>query len=351
MKKNVLFIFALAMSLSIAAQDTLSGFNLTNNYLFYPYWPSSEDSLYISLGYYAGPFMKGESAKAFYTADSLRITGIAAALYDIACERTSFANTHYIDTTYRTSKEFLRIYETRWDTLVAIREATIHMRHTPVSYYIDFGPENMAYTHQYFPRLEAVYECMFEPITVCDTFLVGRSWYLNELFPVPGATYQMQAAPEIATVNLSSNGIKPDFSFPPQKMIECMWSNNPYLYRAYVKTTTGILPLIFPIIGEPDTNSTPTDPTDTTEVGVERHDLAWRYTSVYPNPATGPVRVTSSFELGLIEVYSPEGVLIHSQQTSGLVAKLDVSAWPSGTYMLRISTCVGTVTKKLVVRR
>lgn len=334
MKKIVLIIFALAIGLGAAAQDTVSGFILMDNYFYYPYQPNSEDSLYFTLGHDAGPFMKGESAKAFYTADSICIIGIAAALHDVEMSQSM----HYRDTTYEHSIEYLRIYETRWDTLVALREAPFHMRHTPVSYYIDFGPENREIIHSYEPRIEAVYECMFEePIMVCDTFLAGRSWYLNELFPVPGESYQMQQAPEIAQCDLCPNRLKPDI-IPSQKTIVCMWSS--ISHRAYIRYSD-CFTLLFPIIREPDTN----------DVGVDRHDLAWRYTAVHPNPAVGSARVTSSFGLSLIEVYNTEGVLVHRQQASGLTATLDVSAWPSGTYILRINTGAGTVTKRLVVRR
>ncbi len=344
MKKTVLLLVMLAIGLGAAAQDTLSGYYLTNNYFYYPYRPVSSDSLYLELGYEGGPFMKGETAKVFYTADSICIIGIAAALHDYGADRGSFVNSIYIDTTYETSIEYLRIYETRWDTLVALREAPIHMRHTPVSYYIDFGPENWEVHHSSNPRLEAVYECMFEPITVCDTFLAGRSWYLNELVSVPGVSHQMQLAPEILLCHLYSNGVKPGL-MPLQTTVHSTWSS-----ISHVVTTThpACFDLLFPIIGVPDTNI---DPGDTNDVGIARHDLAWRYTTVHPNPAVGSARVTSSFGLALIEAYTTDGVLVHRQQADGLAATLDVSTWPSGTYMLRIDTGVGTVTKKLVVRR
>ena len=37
-------------------------------------------------------------------------------------------------------------------------------------------------------------------------------------------------------------------------------------------------------------------------------------------------------------------------EASGLQATLDVASWPAATYLLRITTPMGTVTKKLIVR-
>ena len=39
-----------------------------------------------------------------------------------------------------------------------------------------------------------------------------------------------------------------------------------------------------------------------------------------------------------------------SGEVSGPTVTFDVTAWPAGTYLLRITTPMGTVTKKLLVR-
>ena len=82
-------------------------------------------------------------------------------------------------------------------------------------------------------------------------------------------------------------------------------------------------------------------------IGIQTNDLLYRYTSVQPNPATDKVRVTSSFGLTRIEAYDLRGRLLFETPASGLKADLDVSSWPRGTYLLRISTPAGPTTKKL----
>ena len=85
-------------------------------------------------------------------------------------------------------------------------------------------------------------------------------------------------------------------------------------------------------------------------IGIQTNDLLYRYTSVQPNPATDKVRVTSSFGLTRIEAYDLRGRLLFETPASGLKADLDVSSWPRGTYLLRISTPAGPTTKKLLVQ-
>ena len=84
-------------------------------------------------------------------------------------------------------------------------------------------------------------------------------------------------------------------------------------------------------------------------IGIQTNDLLYRYTSVQPNPATDKVRVTSSFGLTRIEAYDLRGRLLFETPASGLKADLDVSSWPRGTYLLRISTPAGPTTKKLLI--
>ena len=80
-------------------------------------------------------------------------------------------------------------------------------------------------------------------------------------------------------------------------------------------------------------------------------ELVYRYTAVMPNPATGKVRVTSSFGLSRIEAFDAQGRLVYNTTCPpALSASLDVSSWPRGSYLLRIHTPAGTTTKKLLVQ-
>jgi outer membrane biogenesis lipoprotein LolB len=72
--------------------------------------------------------------------------------------------------------------------------------------------------------------------------------------------------------------------------------------------------------------------------------------SVSPNPAKEEVWVASEAGLQRIEAYTGDGRCILSQEANGLQAVLDVRGWASGTYLLRVTTPMGTTTKKLLVR-
>ena len=95
---------------------------------------------------------------------------------------------------------------------------------------------------------------------------------------------------------------------------------------------------------------TPHDPNDT--VSVQQADPVYRYTAVAPNPATGKVKVTSSFGISSLEAYDAQGRKVHEFQipNSEFSINLDVSSWPRGTYLLRIQTPAGPTTKKLLVQ-
>ena len=85
-------------------------------------------------------------------------------------------------------------------------------------------------------------------------------------------------------------------------------------------------------------------------VGIPDVDFVYRYTTLQPNPATQRVTVTSSFGISRIEAYDTRGRRIFETHASGLKADLDISSWPRGTYLLRISTPAGSTTKKLLVQ-
>jgi hypothetical protein len=51
-----------------------------------------------------------------------------------------------------------------------------------------------------------------------------------------------------------------------------------------------------------------------------------------------------------IEAADILGHSLYDRPASGLTADIDVSSWPSGTYLLRISTPTGVTTKKLMVK-
>ena len=83
--------------------------------------------------------------------------------------------------------------------------------------------------------------------------------------------------------------------------------------------------------------------------GVAEADAVGRNAAVWPNPARGTVSVASGFGLRSVDVFDIEGRLVLSRKVSGISADIDISALPRGAYMVRITTLVGTTTKKLLV--
>ncbi len=76
-----------------------------------------------------------------------------------------------------------------------------------------------------------------------------------------------------------------------------------------------------------------------------------------PNPANHEVVVSSCASISVVEVYSAVGGLVFSSSDSQEIIQkdvntifLDVKGWSRGTYLLRIQTPMGVVTKKLLVQ-
>ena len=86
----------------------------------------------------------------------------------------------------------------------------------------------------------------------------------------------------------------------------------------------------------------------TTNVGIEDYDAA--AISVFPNPTTGMVQVSSSkFQVSGVDVYDVYGKLL---KTDAMMdnSTVDMSGYAAGVYFLRVSTENGVVTKRVVKR-
>lgn len=70
---------------------------------------------------------------------------------------------------------------------------------------------------------------------------------------------------------------------------------------------------------------------------------------VHPNPTHGSVQVLSTSQMNLIEIYDLFGRSLGSASISGTQIVMDVRSLKPATYLLRIHTDSGWVTKKLVV--
>ena len=71
---------------------------------------------------------------------------------------------------------------------------------------------------------------------------------------------------------------------------------------------------------------------------------------VTPNPAGGMARVTASATVETAELLDATGTPLRTYGVHATAFTADLSGIPSGTYLLRIHTPLGTATKKLVVR-
>ena len=75
-----------------------------------------------------------------------------------------------------------------------------------------------------------------------------------------------------------------------------------------------------------------------------------RASRLQPNPASGSVRVESSYRIAEVELFSLDGRSLQRRAVDATGTTLDVSQLPSGTYIVRIATTSGTAYKKLVVK-
>ncbi len=70
-----------------------------------------------------------------------------------------------------------------------------------------------------------------------------------------------------------------------------------------------------------------------------------------PNPASDVVLLTTEAALSGVEVYTAAGAPFLCLPATGSELRIDTSAWPSGTYLLVITTEQGPVTRRLSVAR
>ena len=69
-----------------------------------------------------------------------------------------------------------------------------------------------------------------------------------------------------------------------------------------------------------------------------------------PNPADRQVTVSATMPIKHVEVYDLAGRLVETRQPSGTALQLDLKSYPTGTYLVRVTTANGTTTRKLVVK-
>ena len=347
MKKALVILALLAATGSLSAQDTILSDSPSESY-FYNHWLGHDTVLPVNTGILASQFI--EEAYAYHSDAPLQVYGIAVSLTwkdDMATHpwRT------YLDTSMDNSYRTIRLYTPSGDTLLPLAEQRVHVRESRVSYY--FALDMTDSRSGSAPEPIAVYECYFDhPVTVQDTFYVGynyenswygydtttREYYYNERYHAYfngflelGITRMKE--PMTKALRLSPSD--PDYEDDGVWFFETRYANQPH-YFLYAITTPQ--------------DSTSGGGGDNPPVSILGNDAVARYVDVLPNPATEQAQVTSSFGLTRIEAYDADGRKVGRFVASGYKTTLDVTAWPAGTYLLRITTPMGAVTKKLLVR-
>ena len=233
----------------------------------------------------------------------------------------------------------------------------VHILHTPVSYYFmsntpPVGPEDML--------RKPVYERYFStPQTVHDTFFLGSTmgggftkedtiiWHhFRPEFNCLGFRHSYNET--VAAIRQDRYGAPNVWDF--YSNWECAYFIFPILTPAPDTTVNPGDTIINPgdtIINPGDTIVNPGD-----TLAIRTNDILYRYTALQPNPASNKVKVLSSFGISRIEAYDLKGRKVSEFRTpnSEFKVTLDVSSWPRGTYLLRITTPAGQTTKKLLLR-
>ncbi len=73
--------------------------------------------------------------------------------------------------------------------------------------------------------------------------------------------------------------------------------------------------------------------------------------SVFPNPTSGMLNVTSNEEIDSIEIFNSVGTTVVSNNVAGNSSAIDMSNLPNGMYFVRVSTLNGIETVKVVLER
>ena len=325
MKKIFLFLgLAAAMCGQVLAQDTLL-MDVPPSKYFYNFWPEEDSVIIHYLGF--SVTASTETAAKFYTKDSLSVYGLAV-LPKIAPELNT---SQFTDTTLDNLFGHAKLYEAETDSLRTIGQLQVHMQHTPIAYYMAINKYDAMSTDTW-PNLHllkplAVYEVYFDtPITVVDSFYVGFKYVQLGVPKYKLALYYMM----------------PPHSHWTESIQHASYFNNTRRWR-YYNSDMEFYYLMFPIL-TPDT----VHGGDSLSVQVSLVD---RLVAVQPNPATERVKVVASCGMERVTAYNAAGVMVHEQAATGLSTTLEVTGWPTGTYILHIQTPLGVSTKRLIVAR
>ena len=339
MKKAILLFLALFPAMVSWSQDTVGQIDTSN--FFLSHLPGFKEGTYFEWFRNSGDKC-GKQAKEMYVGDkdSLTIYGIAAIMLTRkdafyipptadSAERWDFFFQTYGDTLTESLFEYLGVYLRDADSLVPHREVMIHRKYDTPAYYYETGLNGFGNPNLVCPMYEKYFD---SAITVFDTFYIGTTMLTAErhIGPPDNMFFSVVVIYEEGSTAQEYHPFK-----------YCTPNYNSWRWPLPMENDHRFY-MMFPII-------TPApEPGDTTAVGAA--EMVSRYVTVRPNPAKEEARVLSSFGMTRIEVYNNEGRRVLDRSATGMEATIDVKAWPAGTYLLRVTTPLGTTTKKLLVR-
>lgn len=355
---------------SATAQDTVVTRTPKSTYFCYPAYDMDSTWFLQTHGYRFTPY--GGAGKYFCVepGEELTVYGIAAAMqtYDldsyiytystgVVDSSSYYGHLHEMaDTSHELAYEHWGIYKQVGDALELVSpQLKVNIKTTPVSYYLDmdaYGSMVPLSHKQYI----AMYEMYFnEPQTVRDSFYLYMT--NHNAFEDPKDDVYYATWPIFWTVVGAIVGESPlegdSRTFPEPYAICWRFSGDSDLTWYFERRSPNML-LVYPIL-EPDSTGIHSEDTTGVEPGGDtlsvQESMLWRSTVVLPNPARGEARVVSGVGLTQVEAYDAAGSRMGSWRATGSELRLDVSAWPDGAYVLRLTTPMGQVSKKLIVRR
>ena len=95
-------------------------------------------------------------------------------------------------------------------------------------------------------------------------------------------------------------------------------------------------------------------PTDWQPVGIEDNEVNGRSSlvSVYPNPATSVLYISSDLELNSVEVYNMVGQMVKQVNLDkGMSFNLDIADLNNGVYVLKVETVSGVSSSSKFVKK
>ena len=338
MKKTMITALALLLAAAAGAQDTVDGLFMGDNY-FCNYRLEPTDRVFYSntSGLYYGE--GGVEAKYFDCGkDTLKIVGVAVPLAtwqdwypEITVTPSShlyYQHHHTNDTALSSSYEYVGIYKHEGDSMRRIDSVMVNRGLDTATHILI--PENNR--SEYREVMFYLYEKRFaNPIVMTDSFYVGLTQHTAD-FRVDTVREEIRwERLQLFSLLYFTESLK-----VWESEQQAWYGKGEWMFSYSRPDYKNGIYYFFPIV-EPygDTLSVQT---------VER------FTSLFPNPATGRVSVFSSFGLNSVRLYSVSGAeVLRREGLSGTLATLELGALPAGTYLVHIDTPAGTAVKRLVV--